>query len=70
MEYEKVYLKMDYGHHYSYFQEDVDERLPEPLSDELYMNVFVDADHGHDKVTGGSITGIISVVGSNPTTLS
>ena len=28
--------------------------------------MFVDADHGHDKVTGRSITGIVGFVGSTP----
>ena len=70
MEYKKVYPNMDSGNHYSYFQEEIYERFPEPLSDELYLNFFVNADHGHNKVTGGSITGLISVVGSTPTTWS
>ena len=32
--------------------------------------MFVDAGHGHDKVTGIFITGLFSVVGSTPTTCS
>ena len=35
MEYEKVELNMDFGNQYSYFQEDIDERFPEPLFDSL-----------------------------------
>ena len=38
--------------------------------DELDLHVFCDADHGHDKVTGRSITGIMSVVGSTSVTWS
>ena len=30
------------------------------------MNIFVDADHGHDKITGRSVTGMIAFVGSTP----
>ena len=46
----------------------MDERFPEPLFDELDMKIFVDADHGHDKVTVRSTAGIPYVVGSTPTT--
>ena len=31
------------------------------------INIFVDTDHAHDKVTGRSITGILAFVGSTPT---
>ena len=40
----------------------MDDRLPEPLFDELYLNMFVDAHHGYDKLTGMSITGLLSMV--------
>ncbi len=30
------------------------------------MNMFCDSDHGHDKITGRSITGLICFVGSTP----
>ena len=33
---------------------------------ELPLNLFVDSNHGHDKMTGRSITGIISFVGRTP----
>ena len=47
---------------YSYFREEINDRFPEPLLDELDMNIFVDSDHGYDKVTGRSITGLLSMV--------
>ena len=40
---------MDFGYQYSYFQEDIDDRFPEPLFYELYLNIFVLLDHGHGK---------------------
>ena len=33
---------------------------------ELATNIFVDSNHGHDRTTGRSITGIISFVGRTP----
>ena len=65
-EYQRVELKQDFGNQYRYFTEDVDPRFPKPLLPELDINIFCDSDHGHDKVTGRSITGIISFVGSTP----
>ena len=70
LDYQKVDLKLDFGTQYSYFEEELDPRFPEPLLEELDLHVFRDADHGHDKVTGRSITGIIYVVGSTPVTWS
>ena len=35
---------------------------------ELRTTIFVDSNHGHDKVTSKSITGLIRLVGSTPTT--
>jgi hypothetical protein len=64
--YEVIELKQDFGGQYHYFNEDMDPRFPEPILDELDINVFCDADHGHDKVTGRSITGILGLVGSTP----
>ncbi|MGH7955350.1 MAG: Ty1/Copia family ribonuclease HI [Gloeomargaritales cyanobacterium] len=63
-------LKHDFGHQYDYFTEELDPRFPEPLLQELEINIFADADHGHDKTTGRSITGILAMVGSTPTTWS
>ena len=36
--------------------EELDANLPTPLVGEISINVFVDSDHGHDKVTRRSIT--------------
>eukprot|EP00957_Ditylum_brightwellii_P165922 12633497-Ditylum_brightwellii.AAC.1 len=66
----KVDLKLDFGTQYSYFEEELDPRFPEPLLEELDLHIFCDADHEHDKVTGRSITGITLVVGSTPVTWS
>jgi len=65
-DFEQVAIKEDFGHQHSYFTEDVDPCFPEPFLAELDINIFVDADHGHDKVTGRSITGLIALVGSTP----
>jgi hypothetical protein len=46
--------------------EEIDASLPAPLVDELATTVFVDADHGHDKVTRRSMTGIVILVGRTP----
>ena len=67
LDYESIGFSKDFGIQYSYFKEDLDPRFPEPLMDEFESTIFVDADHGHDKVTGRSITGIIGFVGSTPT---
>ena len=56
----------DFGNQYQDFVEDQDERLPEPKMKELSTNIFVDANHGHDRMTGRSITGLISFVGRTP----
>ena len=61
---------MDFVNQNSYFQEDIDKSFPEPIFDELDLNIFVDADHGHNKVKISSITGLLSVVGSTPPTWS
>ena len=64
--YETVKVKEDFGGQYQYFHEDLDPRFPEPLIPELDINLFVDANHAHDKVTGRSITGLFGFVGSTP----
>eukprot|EP00957_Ditylum_brightwellii_P082730 6290510-Ditylum_brightwellii.AAC.1 len=66
LDHQKVDLKLDFGIHYSYFEEELDPMSPETLLEELDLYVFCDADHGHDKVTWRSITGIMLVVGSTP----
>jgi hypothetical protein len=65
--FEEVKVRPDFGGQYSYFREEMDPRFPEALLDELDINLFCDADHAHDKVTGRSITGILGLVGSTPT---
>ena len=67
IEYQNIESKSDFGNQYHYFKEELDPRFPEPLIAELDINIFVDADHAHDKVTGRSITGILAFVGSTPT---
>jgi Reverse transcriptase (RNA-dependent DNA polymerase) len=64
--YETVKLKEDFGGQYQYFQEDLDPKFPKPLVPEMDINIFVDANHAHDKVTGRSVTGILCFVGSTP----
>ena len=63
-EYEE--LVPDFGNQYADFIEDVDDKLPKPLMNELPVTIFVDSNHGHDKVTGKSITGLIVFVGRTP----
>jgi len=65
-DYEVIAIKEDFGYQCSYFQEEINPRFPTPLSSELEITIFVDADHGHDKVTGISITGLLGFVGSTP----
>ena len=67
---EKFQMKYGFGNQYAYFSEDIDENFTEPLLDEFNIHVFVDSNHGHDKVTGRSIAGLFSVVVSTPTTWS
>eukprot|EP00957_Ditylum_brightwellii_P062771 4763633-Ditylum_brightwellii.AAC.1 len=44
----------------------LDPRFPEPLVGELDITLFCNSDHGHDKVTGQSVTRIFKVVASTP----
>eukprot|EP00957_Ditylum_brightwellii_P113949 8687032-Ditylum_brightwellii.AAC.1 len=46
--------------------ESVDEKVPEPLLDELSITAYVDSNHAHDKLTWCSITGVIIIVGRTP----
>lgn len=64
VEYEE--LTADFGNQYADFVEDYDNKLPSPLMKELPVTIFVDSNHGHDKVTGKSITGLIVFVGRTP----
>ena len=59
-------LTPDFGNQYADFIEEVDDKLPEALMDELPITIFVDSNHGHDKVTGKSISGLIVFVGRTP----
>jgi len=52
-----IAIKEDLGYQCSCFQEEIDPRFLTPLSSNLEMTIFVDADHGHDKVAGRSIAG-------------
>ena len=56
----------DFGNQYEKFEEEIDEKIPKPLMKELDINIFVDSNHGHDLVTGKSITGVIIFVGRTP----
>ena len=56
----------DFGHQYNYFEEEKDPQFPDEKVKELDINIFCDADHAHDLVTGRSVTGIIAFVGSTP----
>ena len=42
MEYKRVELKIFSGNQYSYFQEEIGDRFPDPLFDSLDLNIFVD----------------------------
>ena len=56
----------DFGNQYADFVEEIDHNLPEIKMKELPINIFVDSNHGHDKVTGKSITGLMVFVGRTP----
>lgn len=62
--YEK--LEPDFGNQYADFVEDMDDKLPSPKMEELPITIFVDSNHGHDLVTGKSISGILAFVGRTP----
>ena len=46
--------------------EELDANLPTPLVGEISITIFVDSNHGHDKVTRRSITGLIAFLGHTP----
>ena len=56
----------DFGSQYSDFVEEQDPKVSEPLMKELTVSIFVDSNHGHDKITGKSVTGIIVFVMGGP----
>ena len=45
---------------------ELDANLPTPLVEEISIPVFVYSDHGHNKVTRISITGLIAFLGQTP----
>jgi hypothetical protein len=65
-QYETVKLKEGFGGQYKYFHEDLDPQFPPPLVPEMAINMFVNANHAHDKMTGRSITGLFCFVRSTP----
>ena len=52
--------------HYPDAKEEIDDKVPEPLLDELKITAYVDSDHAHDKVSRRSMTGLIIFVGRTP----
>ena len=46
--------------------EELDANLPTPLVEDISITVFVDSDHGNDKLTRRSITGLIAFLGRTP----
>ena len=59
-------IKPYFGNQHWEFNEEIDDKFPEPLVEEIGMTIFLDSNHGHDEVTGKSITGLISLLGSAP----
>ena len=46
--------------------EELDANIPTPLVGDISITVFFNSDHGHDKVTRRSITGLIAFLGRTP----
>ena len=44
-------MKYDFGNQYEYFCEEIYEKFPEPLLDELGIHVFADVNHEQKKFT-------------------
>ena len=65
VEYEQI--EPDFGHQYSDFQEEIDNKLPVPKMKELTATIFIYSDHTHDKVTRRSVMYMICFVGRTPT---
>mmetsp|Transcript_17286 Transcript_17286/g.24418 ORF Transcript_17286/g.24418 Transcript_17286/m.24418 type:complete len:91 (+) Transcript_17286:743-1015(+) len=59
-------IKVDFGDQNSNFEEEMDKRLPTPKIKELSTTIYVDTDHGHDRVTERSIPSLILFVGTSP----
>ena len=62
----KIETPQDFGNQYHYFAEELDPRFPKPLIQEMDTNILINADHGHDKITGRSVTRMIAFVGLTP----
>ena len=58
-------LQLDFLDEYKDASEDM-EKIPPSHGRELQITALCDSDHGHDKKTRRSITGIIVYVGSTP----
>ena len=67
---EEITAPKGYGDQYSYFKENFDPRFLKPILKEFEISIFCDSNHGHDKINCHSITCLLSIVGSNPTTWS
>jgi hypothetical protein len=59
-------FKADFEDQYRYAKEEFDPRFPKPLGAELDTTIFFDSDHAHDKKTGRSISGVLTMVGCTP----
>ena len=59
-------LVPDFGHQYADYEEEIDSEFPVPLMDEIQATIFVDSNHGYDKVTRKYITGLIGFLGETP----
>lgn len=57
-------INKEFGNQYSYYNEEKDDKHPETRIEGLEFMGFSDSDHGHDYVTGWSITGVIDFMGS------
>ena len=57
-------LKPEFGNQHYEFEEEIDPAFPEPLMKEIQATIFVDSNHGHDKVIEKYINGMIGLLGS------
>ena len=64
VDYEEI--KADFGNQYKDFKEEIDDKLPIEKMKEFPITILCDSNHGHDRRTGKSITGIIVFVGRTP----
>jgi hypothetical protein len=60
---QEITTSHDFDEQYAYDFEEIDERYPEPIGKELPVSIFFVSDHGHDRKTGRSISGVIVMVG-------